>query len=226
MRRAVWCDGGGPASVFSALSHGEEPPREPWEHWAASQPLLWFHALMLLAPCGANCLRRRTKHLSFFFYSLLSSRCSSRSSSHLRVVLYSSPSFMRYDHNSSCSPATLIPSLSQCLHPICFLIFQAESQFFPARLLLILLSSPCPSSLCSTLAARSFAFVPSTLLCHQLLHTQSRVITFVLHRVSLIRFLPPFRSTSALEGGSDWSLLSSLSHKKCGQGFNKKPIWK
>ena len=30
-------------------------PWEPWERWAASRPLLWFHALMLFTLSAANC---------------------------------------------------------------------------------------------------------------------------------------------------------------------------
>lgn len=196
MRRAAWCDGGGPASVFSALSLGEEPPESrgsaELHHSLFSDFMLWCLSLLV-----AQTVYGAAQNTCHPFYSLLSSRRSSRSSSHLRVVLYSSPSTMRYDHNSSRLPAPPIPPISHCLHPICFLIFRAKSQFFPACLLLIPLSSPIHLPSAPHLLLVHLPWFP-LLFHHQLLHTQRRVITFVLHRVSLIGFMPPFPSTSAL----------------------------
>lgn len=49
----------------------------------------------------------------------------------------------------------------------------------------------------SVLPDRRFASVSSLPHCHQLLYTEQRVITFVLHHVSLIGSVPPSSATSA-----------------------------
>lgn len=48
-------------------------PWEPWERWAASRPLLWFHALMLFALSGANCFSvpQNTRPLLFIMMILI-----------------------------------------------------------------------------------------------------------------------------------------------------------
>lgn len=103
--------------------------------------------------------------------------------------LHCCPDLIRSDllllRSSLPSPSSI--HLSHTLHP-----FQLLSNFLDW----VLIFSPFPLS-CSPVAAHLFALVPSLLHCHQLLYTEQRVITFVLHRVSLIGFMPPSSATSA-----------------------------
>ena len=61
-------------SVFCPVTCGA--PWEPSERWAASRPLLWFHAFMLFALRGANGLSiaQNTRHV-LFIMMILSYNC-------------------------------------------------------------------------------------------------------------------------------------------------------
>lgn len=86
--------------------------------------------------------------------------------------------------------------LSACVHSHCFPISWTASHFS------FLISPPslpplcsCSPLLSSVLPSHLFALV--LLHGHQRLYTEQRVITFVLHRDSLIGFMPPASATSA-----------------------------
>ena len=88
-------------------------------------------------------------------------------------------------------PSLFLPAcaLSYCF-PISWRASHFLSPFLPSSFpLLVFFSSVRPSHL--------FALVSSLLHCQELLYTEQRVITFVLHRVSLIGFVPPSSATSA-----------------------------
>lgn len=181
-------------------------PWEPWERWAASRPLLWFHALMLFALSGANCFSvpQNTRPLLFIMMILIVQQPGARYgiAKPLPVWYFYA---LCFSHSLRCYfDLILFPLLPS---PQISSPFVSRYPTFPLFLYLlacgVLISSPfSPLStpvplFSSALASHLFALVSSLLHCHQLLYTEQRVITFVLHRVSLIGFMPPSSATSA-----------------------------
>ena len=197
--------GEGPGAVFSVLSHVEPPPRAvgALSCITTSSLISCFHAL-----CSPRCKRsqRRPKHPSCFIHNddtiiQLCTWCALHQpcGSSLKMLL---------------SPLSLSLSVSVSLYLFYLHLPLTSPQLFVASLYLpssLSLSQRVPSPIvfpiswltshfpflhCASLSF-IFALVSSVLHWHQLLYTEQRVITFVLHGVSLIGFMPLSSATSA-----------------------------
>lgn len=194
----AWGAGEGPASVFSALSHGEGPRESRGsarlQNSLFSDFMLWcfdasrfsWHKLFLAAHKTPVILLFITIIMTLLKEQQPPPRC------FMFIIIiharWSEPSLFSF----------CLPSLSHCVYCCYNLLFNIPNWdicFFPPSLSILYSSRPS-SPLCSTLAVCSFALVPSLLLHHQFLHMERCVITFVIHRVSFIRsdsclLLPP-----------------------------------
>lgn len=161
-----WC------SVFCPVT-SRGAPREPWERWAASRPLLWFHALMLFALSGANCFSAAQNTRPVLFIMMILSYNSVPGAQQWRSGRL--PLTVWYF-----SPPLCFPPFSQSLH--CYFDLMLSPLLFPRlsppfhaslpNLSSISLSlSLCPLLLLSNFLARlsfpfiiSLLFLPSSLL--------------------------------------------------------------
>lgn len=187
-------------------------PWEPWERWAVSRPLLWFHALMLFALSGANCfsVTLNTRPV-LFIMTILSYNSEPGTHYSYTVALFSvwnptplcfslcfhccSDLTMIYRHTAPLwcllSQPFLHFSLSQHVSSLIFFPISWLASHFPSAFLLFF--SPlhsCSFLFSSMLSSHLFALVSCLLYCHQLFYTEQHVITFVLHRLSLIGIMP------------------------------------
>lgn len=197
---------------------------------------------MLLVLSGANCFSVAQNNRPVLFimripsYSSMPGACYSNAKPLSVSLFLSISSLLLWSYFiSSPLPWALLPfcashpnisfiSLSLSLSSL-FLLFDYLAQFsFP-----FLISSsfpsiftPVPLFFSPVLPSHLFALVSYLLHCHQLLYTEQRVITFVLHRVSLIGFMPPSSATSAEKEIE--AFLSYLSHISGGR-ISMKSIW-
>lgn len=184
-------------------------PWEPWERWAASRPLLWFHALMLFTLSAANCFSITQNTRPVLFIMMILWHSSVRGVCYGVAIVLDISLHLLFVSLNHFLPPLLVPFVplfptfppfiffSACVLSYCFSNLLAHFSF-PLLISPPFLPSPLPflsSPVCFPLIY--LLEVSSLPHCHQLLYTEQRVITFVLHRVSVIGFMPPSSASSA-----------------------------
>lgn len=240
-RGRPWC------SVFCPVT-SRGAPWEPWERWAASRPLLWFHALMLFALSGANrfSVAQNTRPILFIMmilsYNSMPGARYSIAVVPLPVWYFSTSVFLSISSSllwsyliSSPLPSALLPfcaslpnlssislSLSACVLSYCFPISWLASHS-PSSFLLLFSSLHSSSSLllCASLSfiCLSFLFAPlPSAPLHWAACNHICTTSCQFDRIHASVFCH-------LRRKRDWSFLSYLSHISGGR-ISMKSIWK